>query len=189
MENENNKNENEALQSAMKVYAEIEQKVYEAEHASKDIAAGKGNQIEAEEKTSIDRAASDSADGQQILRNELEQSYREVLGGIIEYIHKGKPLYIPISVETYPGGRERIMTTKLLDLERNAYYACYTSKEEASRDHHCKRVIGMELSRLLRKIMSEPDITGLMLDPYSTHRLILGRDTIDMLLQAEKEWH
>ena len=39
MENENNKNENEALRSAMKVYAEIEQKVNETEHASKDIAA------------------------------------------------------------------------------------------------------------------------------------------------------
>ena len=166
--------ENEALRTAMKTYAEIEQKVYELEQADK------GKTATGESKTD---------EGQQALRDQLEQSYREVLGGILEYIHKGKSLYIPISVETYPGGRERIMTTKLLDLERNAYYACYTSKEEASRDHHCKRVIGMELSRLLQKIMDEPDMTGLMLDPYSTYRLILGRDTIDMLLQAEKEWH
>ncbi|MDD6283619.1 MAG: SseB family protein [Oribacterium sp.] len=124
-------------------------------------------------------------------------SYREipdegnrklVLAGLLEYLHHDKVLYIPVTGRRLPGGREQILTDKLINEDGEAFFTAFTDKAAAARDRNCKRVLNLSLVRIFNNVLKDEKVSGLILNPYSPEQCTLLKETIQLLIEAEKQW-
>ena len=117
-----------------------------------------------------------------------EENRKLVLAGLLEYLHHDQILYIPVTGRQLPGGREQILTDKLINEKGDSFFTAFTDKSAAARDRHCKRVLNLTLARIFNNVMKDDKVSGLILNPYSPEQCTIFKDTIQMLIEAEKQW-